>query len=200
MTGPGWRESIRRWLDANRGIAPPGLPVEEARARAEELARILAQGQKLPKSFGLDDSGKDVLYALVEFLEGPRFPPKERAEAAERVAEFLRGLAWPFDALGEREQLIRACDSLSPSAAVPPGAYPLPQSQAYMIADAPMSESDPSAHLDDAAMSRFVNKEMTPEEKERAVCHLDACEVCSASVAAIAAFGIRPEDSTESGG
>lgn len=199
MTGPGWKESIRRWLDANRGVAPPGLPVEEARARAEELATVLAQGQILPKPFPLDDSGKDVLYALVEFLEGPRFPPEERAEAAERVAEFLRGLAWPSDGLGEREQLIRACDSAQ-SAAIPPGAYPMPQSQAYMIADAPMSESDPSAHLDDAAMSRFLNKEMTPEERERAVCHLDACEVCSASVAAIAAFGVQPEDPTESGG
>jgi hypothetical protein len=199
VTGPGWKESIRRWLDSNRGVTPPGLSVEEARARAEELATLLAQGQDLPTSFTLDDSGKDVLYALVEFLEGPRFPPDERAEAAERVAEFLRGLAWPSDALGEREQLIRACDSLSQSDAVPPGAYPLPQSQAYMIADAPMTESEPSAHLDDAAMSRFVNKEMTPEERERAVCHLDSCEVCSGSVAAIAAFGVQPEDPTDSG-
>ncbi|HYT31812.1 MAG TPA: hypothetical protein VEO37_04400 [Thermoanaerobaculia bacterium] len=197
MTGPGWKESIRRWLDANREVAPPGLPVEEARARAEELATVLAQGRDLPKSFTLDDSGKDVLYALVEFLEGPRFPPEERAEAADRVAEFLRGLDWPGDALGEREQLIRACDSLSLSAAVLPGAYPLPQSQAYMIADAPMSDPEPSAHLDDAAMSRFVNKEMTSEETERAICHLDSCEVCSASVAAIAAFGFHPEDPAE---
>ena len=177
-------------------VAPPGLPVEEARARAEELATVLAQGRDLPE-FTLDDSGKDVLYALVEFLEGPRFPPKERAEAANRVAEFLRGLDWPGDALGEREQLIRACDSLSLSAAVLPGAYPLPQSQAYMIADAPMSDPEPSAHLDDAAMSRFVNKEMTPEETEQAICHLDSCEVCSASVAAIAAFGFYPEDPAE---
>ena len=61
-----------------------------------------------------------------------------------------------------------------------------------------MTDPEPSAHLDDADMSRFVNKEMTPEENERAVCHLDACEVCSASVAAIAAFGMRPEDPTES--
>ena len=197
MTGPGWKESIRRWLDANREVAPPGLPVEEARARAEELATVLAQGRDLPKSFTLDDSGKDVLYALVEFLEGPRFPPEERAEAADRVAEFLRGLDWPGDALGEREQLIRACDSLSLSAGVLPGAYPLPQSQAYMIADAPMSDPEPSAHLDDAAMSRFVNKEMTSEETERAICHLDSCEVCSASVAAIAAFGFHPEDPAE---
>jgi len=198
VTGPDWKESIRRWLDANRGVAPPGLPVEEARARAEELATVLAQGQDLPTSFTLDDSGKDVLYALVEFVQGPRFPADERAEAAERVAEFLRDLAWPDDSLGEREQLIRACDSIS-SATVPPGAYPLPQSQAHMIADAPMTDPQPSAHLDDATMSRFVNKEMTPEERERAVCHLDACEVCSASVAAIAAFGVQPEDPTDSG-
>jgi hypothetical protein len=199
VTGPGWKESIRRWLDANRGIAPPGLPVEGARARAEELAKVLALGRELPKSFTLDDSGKDVLYALVELVQGPRFRPEERAVAAERVAEFLRGLVWPYDALKEREQLIHACDSVSRSTAVPPGLYPLPQSQAYMIADVPMTESEPAAHLDDAAMSRFVNKEMTPEEKERAVCHLDACEVCSASVAAIAAFGIQPEDPTDSG-
>jgi hypothetical protein len=194
VTGPGWKESIRRWLDANRAVAPPGLPVEEARAKAEELATVLAQGQDLPTSFPLDDSGKDVLYALVEFLEGPRFPPEERAEAAERVADFLRGLAWPDDALGEREQLIRACDSLSQPDVVPPGAYPLPQSEASMVADAPRNDSDPSAHLDDAAMSRFVNKEVTPEERQRALRHLDSCDVCSASVAAIAAFGMLPED------
>jgi hypothetical protein len=200
VTGVGWKESIRRWLAANRRIAPPGLPVEEARARAEELATVLAQGRDLPKTFTLDDSGKDVLYALVEFLEGPRFPPEELAEAADRVVELLRGLPWANDALGEREQLIHACDSLSLSAAVLPGAYPLPQSQAYMIGDALMTDSEPSAHLDDAAMSRFVNKEMTPKERERAVCHLDSCEVCSASVAAIAAFGVQPEDPTESGG
>jgi hypothetical protein len=132
----------------------------------------------------------------VELLGDPPFPLEDRAQMAERVAQLLRGLAWPDDALREREQLIRACDSIAQSS-VPPGTYPMPQSQAYMIADAPMSDPEPSAHLDDAAMSRFVNKEMTPEETERAICHLDSCEVCSASVAAIAAFGFRPEDPAE---
>jgi len=196
VTGPGWKESIRRWLDVNRKIAPPGLPVEEARARAEELAGLIRQGRDFPASFTLDDSGKDVLYALVELLDDQPFPLEDRAELAGRVAQLLRGLAWPGDALREREQLIRACDSVAQSA-VPPGTYPMPQSQAYMIADAPMSDPEPSAHLDDAAMSRFVNKEMTPEEREEAVCHLDSCEVCSASVAAIAAFGFHPEDPAE---
>lgn len=196
MTGPGWKGSIGRWLDVNRQIVPPGLPAEEARARAEEMAARIRQGRDLPASFTLDDSGKDVLYALVELLEDPSFPPANRAEMAGRVARLLRGLAWPDDALGEREQLIRACDSVAQSS-VPPGAYPTPQSQAYMIADAPMSDPEPSAHLDDAAMSRFVNKEMTPKETERAICHLDSCEVCSASVAAIAAFGFHPEDPAE---
>jgi hypothetical protein len=196
MTGPGWKGSIGRWLDVNRKIAPPGLPVEEARARAQEMAARIRQGRDLPASFTLDDSGKDVLYALVELLEDPSFPLEDRAEMAGRVARLLRGLAWPDDALGEREQLIRACDSVAQSS-VPPGAYPIPQSQAYMIADAPMSDPEPSAHLDDAAMSRFVNKEMTPKETERAICHLDSCEVCSASVAAIAAFGFHPEGPAE---
>jgi hypothetical protein len=196
MTGPGWKESIRRWLDVNRKIARPGLPVEEARARAEELGARIRQGRELPASFALDDSGKDVLYALVALLEDSTFPLEDRAETAERVAELLRGLAWPDDVLREREQLIRACDSVAQSS-VPPGTYPMPQSQAYMIADAPMSDPEHSAHLDDADMSRFVNKEMTPEETERAICHLDSCEVCSASVAAIAAFGFHPEDPAE---
>jgi hypothetical protein len=196
MSGPGWKESIRRWLDVNRKITPPGLSLEEARARAEELAARIRQGGDLPVSFILDDSGKDVLYALVELLEDPPFPLEDRAEMAERVAGMLRGLAWPDDTLREREQLIRACDSVAQSS-VPPGAYPMPQSPAYMIADAPMSELEPSAHLDDADMSRFVNKEMTPGERERAVCHLDACEVCSASVAAFVAFGFHPEDPAE---
>lgn len=196
MTGPGWKESIRRWLDVNRKIAPPGLSMEEARARAGELAARIRQGRDLPASFTLDDSGKDVLYALVDLLEDPPFPVEDRAEMAERVAELLRGLAWPGDALREREQLIRACYSIAQSL-VPPGAYPSPQSRASMIADAPMSELEPAAHLDDAAMSRFLNKEMTPEEREEAICHLDSCEVCSASVAAIAAFGFRPEDPAE---
>lgn len=193
MTGPGWKESIRRWLDVNRKIAPPGLSMEEARARAEELAGRIRQGRDLPAPFTLDDSGKDVLYALVELLEDPPLPVEDRAEMAERIAEILRGLAWPGDALREREQLIRACDSVAKSS-VPPGPYPLPQSRAYMIADAPMSDPEPSAHLDDAAMSRFLNKEMTSEEREEAVCHLDSCEVCSASVAAIAAFGTTREE------
>jgi hypothetical protein len=196
VTGPGWKESIRRWLDVNRKIAPPGLSMEEARARAEELAARIRQGRDLPASFALDDSGKDVLYALVDLLEDPPFPLEDRAEMAAGVAELLRGLAWPGDVLREREQLIRACDSVAQSS-FPPGAYPMPQSQAYMIADAPMSDPESSAHLDDADMSRFVNKEMTPEEREEAVCHLDSCEVCSASVAAIAAFGFHPEDPSE---
>ena len=53
---------------------------------------------------------------------------------------------------------------------------------------------------DYTSMERFLQKhykEMTPEERERAICHLDSCEVCSASVAAIAAFGFHPEDPAE---
>jgi hypothetical protein len=196
VTGLGWKESIRRWLDVNRKIVPPGLPVEEARARAEGLAALIRQGRDLPASFTLDDSGKDILYALVELLEDPPFPLEDRADMAERVAELLRGLAWPGDTLREREQLIRACDSVAQSAVLP-GAYPLPRSRAYMIADAPMSELELSSHIDDADMSRFVNKEMTAEERQRALLHLDSCDVCSASVAAITAFGFQPEDPAE---
>jgi hypothetical protein len=101
---------IRASLRAIREAASKGLEREEAIRRARETYQLILADRIPPEDFELDQQRKDVLYAMVyvvldaEISAGGR--PMRQAMA---VYEFIRGIQWDDDDLGERETLLTDC-------------------------------------------------------------------------------------------
>lgn len=108
------KELIGEWLEYAGDSRPVvGLEREEALRRGGELLPEIVAGKIEPSSIVLDEEFKDVLYALVGLAQtGERDGATERARA---VYEFIRGVEWPNDALGEKGELLAQCLAASRS-------------------------------------------------------------------------------------
>ena len=100
---------IGDWLESPEAAnAPLGLEVDEAFRRAEQLKPLIVAGVISPEEVELDEDLKEVLYALDSLVadrrRGAACPQEARA-----VYRFLRGLSWPDDDLGEKDDLMDRC-------------------------------------------------------------------------------------------
>jgi len=121
---PALKELVAEWLLSNEGAeAQLGLEAEEIFARAKQLKPLIAAGVVSPGEVELDEDLKDVLYALVTLVStDPR--DADSAREAQAICRFIRGISWPDDELGEKQDLVMRCAAAAQEAASAVGTAP----------------------------------------------------------------------------
>lgn len=105
---------LEKWvaqsLRSIREAAFAGLDEQEALRRAQSLDALIVEGRISPAEIELDDTFKDVLYALVYRLLGVQDEALEEATRhAMAIYDFIYGIPWNNDDLDEKQELLNDC-------------------------------------------------------------------------------------------
>ncbi|MGH9365597.1 MAG: hypothetical protein ACRD1B_10100 [Thermoanaerobaculia bacterium] len=101
---------IAQALRSIREEAFAGLDEQEALRRAQTLDALIVEGRISRAEIELDDTFKDVLYALVyRVLSVQDGEPEEATRHAMAIYDFIYEIPWDNDDLDEKQQLLNDC-------------------------------------------------------------------------------------------